>query len=293
MIYTQNNNVHLPPLENILQGASFQYGLTAFETIRAYASVTNTHKFSIFAHEQHIERLFHTLGALDISIEYGKAEVEERLVQIVSELAPHSDYLIKILVFTTENSWSSSDNFEILYIVTENKRRISGVYPAKLLTASSRRPRPDNVSAKVKIGSNYSSNRLTQRITRYSGYDLPLFLNDLGVVSESSGAALLVYKDGAYLTPDTLETSLDSITLEFISEVLRHDGRPVIKKTLTVTDLYSASALFLIGTSVEIMDISQLDHMKYDAIITNSISKELLACLPTKHPKLSSYHKEV
>ena len=293
MIFTQSNCNTLPKLDNILQGASFQYGLTAFETIRVYASTTKAHKFTIFAHTQHIERLFYTLVALDICIDYSKLEVMERLMEIISDLALKKDYIIKILVYTTNSSWSASNSFEILYIVNENKRRIFGFYPAKLLTAACRRPSPDTVSAKVKIGSNYPSNRLTQRITQYSGYDLPLFLNAVGVVSESSGAALLVYKDGAFLTPDTLETSLDSITLKFISEVLRHDGRPLTKKTLTVTDLYSASALFLIGTSVEIMDISQLDHIKYDAKITNSISKELLAHLPTKHPKLPSYHTEV
>ena len=57
-------------VESVLGGASFQYGLTPFETVRYYSASGATEPGYFFALEQHAKRLLRTMRALDIRPAY-------------------------------------------------------------------------------------------------------------------------------------------------------------------------------------------------------------------------------
>ena len=294
MIFLQEGIPDSLDIGGIIAGASFQYGLTPFETIRGYSPRGDHREFLLFAHEPHINRLFRTAHHLDICIPYARADIEHRLIEIVRGHDLTNDYLIKMMLFTTEKSWGSSNNFELMYQVVESPRRAPGQNPAGLMTVSRRRPRDDVLSTRIKVGANYTASRISQRITNKAGFDLPLFLNDLGLVEESSGSTIFgLTQAGSLVTPASLGSSLDSITAEYVIRAASSAGIKTEQKLLTLGELYDCKALFLIGTSVEALQVSRLDHVNYDQSISMEFSSWLLQQIQTKQSHSPDFHKAV
>jgi branched-chain amino acid aminotransferase len=293
MIYFQSEKSNMPTAAELIGGASFQYGLTPFETIRAYASQKHKNTLTVFALRQHIERLFRTLKSLNICLNYREEEVLSRVMSILRSLDTGTDYLIKIMVFTMEPSWGNAEKFDLVYIISKSPRRVMGAYPVKLLTGPMRRARSDISAAKVKVGANYVASRPSQRLAQRNGYHLSLFLNDLGLVSESSGAGILAYSGGTYYIPNDYGTALDSITLDFVSKQLELDGKKLKKVPLTIHDLYNFDALFLVGTSVEILEVQTLDLIDYDMETVIDVGRGLLSMIQDPSLPIDKFFNQI
>ena len=65
---------------------------------------------------------------------------------------------------------------------------------------------------RIKAAPNYQNARLAAYEAILDGYDNCIFLNDRGKVSEAAESAVIMYKDGEIVTPDTNSDILESIT---------------------------------------------------------------------------------
>ena len=216
---------------------------------------------------------------MNLQMQYSHNDILQRLTDILKDLPSSDDYLLKIMAFTLENSWGKNSKVEVCYSVKIATRRMPGERPAKVLTSSFRRPRADIMPVIAKVGANYLSSRLAQVIANEAGYDLTIFLNDMGCVEESSGAAILAVEGDQYIKVKTMGGSLDSITLNYLTKNLRSLGYSVEERFLTLPDMYCCDALFLIGTSVEVLNIGALDHIVYDDKVLMAHAKLMLNIL--------------
>jgi branched-chain amino acid aminotransferase len=116
---------------------------------------------------------------------------------------------------------------------------------------------------RIKAFSNYSNGRLGMIEAQMNGYDCPIFMNELGMVTESAGACIALVRKGIISTPPLSAGILDSITRDSLLALLPELGYTVREQDLTRTDLYLADEAFFIGTGWEIMPIKQIDHMTY------------------------------
>ncbi|AGL15008.1 aminotransferase class IV [Actinoplanes sp. N902-109] len=113
--------------------------------------------------------------------------------------------------------------------------------------------------ATMKVFSNYHNGRLGNFDAKARGADWPVFINDRGEVTESSGACLAMVKNGVLCTPDLASGVLDSITRETMLTLAAEAGIPVAVRRIERTELYLADEVFLLGTAAEILPATEVD----------------------------------
>ena len=116
---------------------------------------------------------------------------------------------------------------------------------------------------RIKAFSNYSNGRLGMIEAQMNGYDCPIFMNELGMVTESAGACIGLVRKGIVYTPPLSAGILESITRDSLLTLLSEIGYTVHEQDLTRTDLYLADEAFFMGTGWEVLPIRQIDHMTY------------------------------
>jgi branched-chain amino acid aminotransferase len=116
---------------------------------------------------------------------------------------------------------------------------------------------------RIKAFSNYSNGRLGMIEAQMNGYDCPIFMNELGMVTESAGACIGLIRKGIVYTPPLSAGILDSITRDSLLTLLPEIGYTVREQDLTRTDLYLADEAFFMGTGWEVLPIRQIDNMPY------------------------------
>jgi branched-chain amino acid aminotransferase len=116
---------------------------------------------------------------------------------------------------------------------------------------------------RIKAFSNYSNGRLGMIEAQASGYDCPIFLNELGMVTESAGACIAIVREDSVYTPPLSAGILDSFTRATLLSILPELGVTVCEQDLTRSDLYTADEAFFMGTGWEILPIREIDGMVF------------------------------
>jgi branched-chain amino acid aminotransferase len=101
--------------------------------------------------------------------------------------------------------------------------------------------------------------------------------NYRGELTECSMSNLFLVRRGTALTPPLSAGLLPGITREFVFEIGKHAGIPVIESTLRDEDLYAADEAFLTGTTREIMPIVEVDDQKIGTGMPGPVTKKLHA----------------
>jgi branched-chain amino acid aminotransferase len=101
-----------------------------------------------------------------------------------------------------------------------------------------------------------------------------ILLNQSGRVAESSGACVLLVRDGRVYTPPAFEGALESITLDVVRELARSMAIEFVRRPIERSELYIADELGLTGTLSEITIVHSIDEMPLseDAPILGALS---------------------
>jgi branched-chain amino acid aminotransferase len=102
-----------------------------------------------------------------------------------------------------------------------------------------------------------------------------ILLNQYGRVAESTGACLLMVRDGCVITPPASEGRLESITLEVVRRICHSLAIPFIERPVERTELHIADEIRLVGTLAELTPVSRVDEYELPATlpITNLIAE--------------------
>ena len=92
------------------------------------------------------------------------------------------------------------------------------------------------------------------------GYDEALMLNMNGYVAEGSGENLFLVFGDTVVTPPVTDGSLDGITAQSVSTLLRDAGYEVESRHIARSDLYYADEAFFTGTAAEVTPIREIDN---------------------------------
>ncbi len=259
---------------------SFQYGLTIFEGIRGYAY---KQEIKLLELEAHIRRLISSAKLIGFDIH---RNIEEEIKNDISKIMinSHSDdiYLKIILCYLKEGSWSSThtpDRVLFFYPLKSNLRSCYTFPTAKGEFTSYERINSNSLSPYIKCGANYINSRLAFLEVNFNKKEtiFPIFLTNNGLISESTGSALFVIKNNLFITPPIKNNILPSITREFLMKVICPQiNIEVIEKDLNRWELLDSEGVFLAGTNIEILNISDIGRHK---INTNN---ELLKALYEK-----------
>ena len=233
------------------------YGDGVFEGIRFYNG-------RVFRLEEHIRRLFDSARAIIIDMPWTQEEVCKFTCETVKANGLTDGY-IRLVV--TRGSGELGLNPYLcpkpsMFIIASTIKLYPDEYyqnGLSIITCATRRPAPGALMPQVK-SLNYLNNIMAKVEAIQANALEAVMLNEQGYVAECTGDNLFLMKNGTLLTPLISDGALDGITRAVIIELAAKLGVPVIEKSLTRYDIFTADECFLTGTAAEVIPVVALDR---------------------------------
>ena len=260
---------------NVLSPTS-QFGLNVFEGIRCYWNDTEQVLY-IFRLKEHLIRLIQSCKLLHIRLPYSFEEMKQFIQETIEANNFRGDCAIRVTIFGDGiGSWHSIDNFDMFIAPIQRKRTQIEKLEGKSACISSWQRINDNIlPPRAKVGANYINSRYGFLQAKDDGYDLPIFLDISGKVSEGSGACIFLVKDNKLITPSLSSSVLESITRDTIIKLAQEKNIEVQERVVDRTELYIADEVFLCGTAAEITPVISVDRYKIGDGKIGTMSKQL------------------
>lgn len=238
-----------------------QFGLNVFEGIRCY---WNAHKRQLFAFrlDDHFARLSKSCRLIRIPCPYSFDQLRDGVIESVRANALRQDCAIRMTIFVDgDGSWSAVGPVGMFIAPIPRPRANLTLLEGKRACVSSWERINDNcMPPRIKAGANYINGRYAHLDAVANGFDLPILLDQKGMVAEGAGACCFVVRGSKLYTPPIGSSILESITRQTIIEFCGGLGLDVVERDIARTELYIADEIFLCGTSAEITPITTIDH---------------------------------
>ena len=240
---------------------SLHYGLSVFEGVRAYKTVSGT---AIFRLKEHTDRLFASAHIYRMPMPYDKATLIEAHKEVVRANKLESCYLRPIAFYGSEKMGVSPRGAMThvaiaawpwgAYLGEEGLEK--GI---RVKTSSYSRHHVNVNMARAKFAGTYPNSILANMEATEDGYDEALLLDVDGFVAEGAGENLFMVKDGVIYEPE-IASALMGITRNTVITLAAELGYKVIAKRLTRDDIHIADEAFFTGTAAEVTPIRELDN---------------------------------
>jgi branched-chain amino acid aminotransferase len=255
---------------------SLHYGLSVFEGVRAYKTVSGT---AIFRLKEHTDRLFASAHIYRMPMPYDKATLIEAHKEVVRANKLESCYLRPIAFYGSEKMGVSPRGAMThvaiaawpwgAYLGEEGLEK--GI---RVKTSSYSRHHVNVNMARAKFAGTYPNSILANMEATEDGYDEALLLDVDGFVAEGAGENLFMVKDGVIYEPE-IASALMGITRSTVITLAAELGYKVIAKRLTRDDIYIADEAFFTGTAAEVTPIRELDNRTIGAGSRGPITEKL------------------
>ena len=245
------------------------YGSGAFEGIRSYNG-------QMFKAREHFERLFRSGEVLKIEIQHS-----------IDELIKTSDYLLKMnnipdayirpLIFkgaeTTRLNGRCSDNIMIACWELKNyfdmEKFNNGI---KVTFSEYLKPSKKYMPSDVKISGLYALNLIVKNSIDSEKFDDAIMLDEFGFVTECTTSNIFMVKNNILYTP-IADCFLNGITRQTIINIAQKNNIKFEEKKISQDEILKADEIFITGTAVEIMPITQIDDKVFHA---GEITKKII-----------------
>lgn len=235
------------------------YGDGVFEGLRFYNG-------RIFRLEEHIRRLFDSARAIILEIPWSPEEVCRFTCETVAANGLDDGY-IRLVVTRGRGELGLNPYLcprPSMFIIASSIQLYPEEHYTKglsIITCATRRPAPAALMPQVK-SLNYLNNIMAKVEAIQAGALEAVMLNEQGYVAECTGDNLFILKNGALITPLISDGALDGITRAVILELAVKLGVPVIERSLTRYDIFTADECFLTGSAAEVIPVIALDRRK-------------------------------
>lgn len=291
--YLLEKEVYIHPLS-----PSTQYGLNVFEGIGVYFD-SETGSYNILEFDKHINRLFESSKRLKLNHKHTISEIEKIIKLLIIKNNFKTDiYLKLVLLVSKKGSWADIYDADLLICSWPKQRNyISHNSTLSLQISSWERINESSMPPSIKAGANYINSRYALLEAKQNNFDLPLFLNKKGNISESSGACVIIIKENKLYTPSSSSDILNSITRQMIFNFSsKFLGYEVFEKDVSVEELYEADEVFLCGTAIEIFSVKTINNIIYNIESNNhtqKIKNYFFEIVNDKTPYSSLYLKKI
>lgn len=270
----------------------FLYGEGVYEVLRTYNRQP-------FLFDRHMRRLRNSAGMLALPVPLADIELARRCHDTMGaaglESGPGGDgreAYIRILVTRGIGEISydpaACPTPSIVIIVKEHVPPAPEVFDhgVRVALVPIIRNHPGTVNPLIKSNNLLNNALAMQEAARRGGFE-GIMRNYNGELAECTTSNLFVVKNGTALTPPLAAGLLPGITREFLFEVGRDLGIPVLESTLKDSDLFGADEAFLTSTTREIVPIVQVDETRIGAGVPGAVTLALLAGFRRKAEELT------
>jgi branched-chain amino acid aminotransferase len=247
----------------------FLYGDGIYETMRCYEGV-------IFKSDEHIRRLFRSASLIGLTIPLDVSALKIALYETLMANSLKNAY-VRLTVSRGAGEVGLDPDLcphPTIVIMAKNLKEYPSSFYRKglnLIIANTRKNLKEAINPKIK-SLNFLNNILAKIEAKKSGAYEAIMLNVNGKVTEGTISNVFFSKNNTLCTPSIDCGILDGITRGIVLDLVQREGLRVKEGKFTKKDIYTAEAVFITNTTLEVMPISKIDKQKYPI---GSLSKSL------------------
>jgi branched-chain amino acid aminotransferase len=257
-------------------------GLNVFDGTKGYWQPDGS--FGIVALKRHYHRLQRSAKILAIPFEESYEKFERAHHDLIKLLyTPEQNMWVRATLYVEEGHWGVGTKSNLVLTAFHQPMGTSELIRAGVSTWQ--RSTDISLPCRIKTSTNYQVARLARMEGADRGYTEMILLNQHGRVAEGTGSCLLMVRDGKVVTPPVWEGALESITVDFVSEICKSMGIPFERRPIERSELIIADELGFAGTLVEVTPVSHLDGSELsEPVILNAVAKRFLDAVSGDEP---------
>jgi len=237
---------------SLLDCSSFQTGL--IDEGKSIYEVTRLSGASLLFLDDHIDRLFKSLELEGLESLLSREEIRSHLEDLLWKNQATEGNVKFVLNFR-----SPDNSCFLAYFVTHRYPSIddygNGV---KVITFPFERQEPNK-----KVWRPEFRREVAEKIQQKAAFEA-LLLDSQGSLPEASKANIFGIRNNIVITPPD-ELVLPGITRKYVLKACRELGITVLKKRILLDELEEMDGLFLTGTSLHVLPVSQVNKLKLPA----------------------------
>ena len=255
-------------------------GANVYEGLRAYWSEARENLY-IWKLEDHLTRLFESMKIMRMTPPYNREELRHAVLEWVRANGFREDVHFRLVVYFGKGGGFRAfrpDEIETGAWIAGGPRKQdeqtrNGL---NLCVSSWRRITDDSSPPRVKAGANYQNSRLAAMEARTNGYDDAIILTREGKVSESTGASLMLFRNGILVSPVITSGILESITRKVLLQIFHeHYGISAQERAVDRTELYIADEALVCGSAEEVTPVVSVDRIPVGNGLVGPMTKQL------------------
>jgi branched-chain amino acid aminotransferase len=239
------------------------YGTGVFSGIRGYWNEEEKELF-VFRPDDHYRRFLESAKMLGMELPWNERELTSALLELIRAEGHREDCYIRSLAFYADETVGVRLHDltpEVSIVSIPYGRYIDKEEGAHATVSSWRRVDDNAIPARGKIVGAYVNSALAKTEAMRSGFDDAIVLNGDGHIAEGSAANFMLVRHGVVVTPPITDNILEGITRRTVIELLDKElGVTVVERSIDRSEIYVAEEAFFVGTGVQIVAITRVDH---------------------------------
>ena len=269
-VFINNELVDIDKAVISIKDAGFLYGAGLFETMRSYNG-------TVFALDDHLDRLFASIEALSINNTYSREDISDAIDSVLA-INNLTNARIRLTITSGSIAIETDHPQTTLLVTASNLTPYPKQYYEKgiMVILSPYRQNPYDSTSSHKTTS-YFSRILTLNLAHQKRGTEAIWFTTNGFLAEGCISNVFLVKDSAIQTP-TLETPvLPGITRKIICQLAHDNSIELIEKDITIDDTLSADEVFITNSIMEVMPVNSLEKHLYNNGKVGEVTKKIAA----------------
>jgi len=272
------NEAKVSVFDSVVQG-----GDAVWEGLRLYPE-------GLLMMDRHLDRLMDSAKAMHFEHIPPRDEIIDAIRSTIQANEMTKNVHIRLTLTRGEKITSGMDprlnqSGSCLIIVPEYKPPVydneNGI---KVITSSIRRNSPNHLDSKIHHN-NLINNILAKIQSNVAGADAALMLDLYGYVAELNGTNIFMSRKGVVYTPHA-DACLHGITRGLVIEMAEELGVKMVKKNISLTEIYTADEVFCTGTMGELTPINNIDGRIIENKSGIKVMEDLINAFEDRIPNL-------
>ncbi len=239
------------------------YGTGVFGGIRGYWNAEHQQMY-VFRPHDHYTRFLNSSKLLRMQLPYTKEQLTETTLELIRRMEYREDVYVRPLAFYGDELIGVRLHDltpRVAIIIVPFSSYVDKPQPAHVTISSWRRVDDNIIPARGKVCGAYVNSALAKTDAYVNGFEEAIVLDGSGHVSEGSSENVFMFRNGTLLTPPINENILEGITRRTVLQLAQEEfGVKVQERSIDRTELFLADEIFLCGTGVQIIPVTQIDH---------------------------------
>jgi branched-chain amino acid aminotransferase len=278
--YFQHQFIPLSEAKLSIMTHALHYGTACFEGIRGNWNQEED-RIYLFRPREHYQRLTQSCQLMKIDLPYTVDELCGITMDLVARNDFHEDIYIRPLAYKSAEVVGvrlHDLESDLLMFAVPFGPYLDVDKGITCCTSSWVRINDNMIPSAAKVSGRYVNSALAKTEAAEKGFDEGIMLTSGGYVSEGSGENIFTFYQGKLITPPSSDDLLIGITRDSIIRLAREElGIPTLEKSISRSDLYSASECFLTGTAAHITPVVEIDHYQIGEGGVGEITRKLIS----------------